>query len=57
MRNKPCNFNGLREIRMLSEHKRSTRWKGLMQVVEKIGAGDGARTRDVQLGKLGNGLF
>ena|ERR1700686_4551228 len=51
MRNKPFYFNGLREIRLLSEHKRSTGWSGLMQVIEKIGAGDGTRTRDVQLGK------
>src|ERR1700690_783735 len=42
----------LREIRILSEHKGSTRKNGLMQVVAKIGAGDGARTPDLQLGKL-----
>jgi hypothetical protein len=30
---------------------------GGVQVIEKIGAGDGVRTRDVQLGKMGNVLF
>jgi len=30
---------------------------GFVQVIEKVGAGDGGRTRDVQLGKLGNRLF
>jgi len=28
----------------------------LLQLIEN-GAGDGTRTRDVQLGKMGNGLF
>jgi len=34
------------------EHKRSTVESRGMEVVEKVGAGDGTRTRDVQLGKL-----
>jgi hypothetical protein len=31
--------------------RRKLFWRG-MQAIEKVGAGDGTRTRDVQLGKL-----
>jgi len=39
-------------LQVMSEHKRSTGRNEIMQVVQKIGAGDGDRTRDVQLGKM-----
>ena len=45
-------FIGLREIRLLSEHKRSTGRSRGLKVINSFRAGDGARTRDVHLGNL-----